>query len=72
MDISSSSDLINLLTYGQVRWFVLFQFLNSQDPHKGAYIVAANSSMLSDNQIGYSPLEAELLALYFAAKACHH
>ena len=52
--------------------FVLFQFLNDQDTEKGACIVAANSSMLSDNQIGYSPIDAELLALDFTAKACHY
>lgn len=52
--------------------FVLFQWVDEKDPGKGACIVAANSSMLGENQVGYSPIDAELLALDFAAKACHY
>ena len=33
--------------------FVLFQFLDDNKPEKGAVIIAANSSMLSDSQVGY-------------------
>jgi len=52
--------------------FVLFQWVDDGNPDKGACIIAANSSMLGENQIGYSPIDAELLALDFATKACHY
>ena len=52
--------------------YVLFQWVDDSDPGKGACIIAANSSMLGENQIGYSPIDAELLALDFAVKGCHY
>ena len=52
--------------------FVLFQFLSDAEPAKGAVIINANSSMLSENQVGYSPIDAEMISLDFAARACHY
>jgi hypothetical protein len=33
--------------------FVLFQFLSDEEPKKGAVIINANSSLLSESQIGF-------------------
>ena len=52
--------------------FVLFQYLSDQNPAKGAVIINANSSLLGENQVGYSPIDAELLGLDFASRACHY
>ena len=52
--------------------FVLFQFLSDEEPGKGAVIINANSSLLSESQIGYSPIDAELISLDFASRACHY
>ena len=52
--------------------FVLFQYLSDQNPEKGAVIICANSSLLGEAQVGYSPIDAELLGLDFAARACHY
>ena len=52
--------------------YVLFQYLNDQDPAKGAVIISANSSMLSEQQAGYSPIDGEAIALDFACQACHY
>ena len=49
--------------------FVLFQYLSDQNPEKGAVIISANSSLLGEAQVGYSPIDAELLELDFAARA---
>ena len=42
--------------------FCLFQYLDDQHPEKGALIINANSSMLSEQQVGYSPIDSELCA----------
>ena len=52
--------------------FVLFQYLSDQNPEKGACIIQANSSLLGESQVGYSPIDAELLGLDFAARCCHY
>ena len=52
--------------------FVLFQFLSDEEPGKGAVIINANSSLLSESQIGYSPIDAELISIDFASRACHY
>ena len=52
--------------------FVLFQYLDDEKPEKGALIINANSSMLSEQQCGYSPIDNELMGLYFACQACHY
>ena len=52
--------------------YVLFQYLSDQDPAKGAVIISANSSMLSEQQAGYSPIDSEAIALDFACQACHY
>ena len=52
--------------------FVLIQYLDDQHPEKGALIINANSSMLSEQQVGYSPIDTELIGLDFACKACHY
>ena len=52
--------------------FVLFQYLNDADPTKGACIIQANSSLLGESQVGYSPIDAELIGLDFAARCCHY
>ena len=50
--------------------FVLFQWLDEEDESKGAAIINANASMLKDNQLSYSPIEAECIGLEFAATCC--
>ena len=50
--------------------FVLFQWIDELDPSKGAAIINANASMLNDNQLSYSPIEAECIGLDFAATWC--
>ena len=50
--------------------FVLFQWLDEEDESKGAAIINANSSMLKDSQLSYSPIEAEMIGLEFAAHCC--
>ena len=52
--------------------FVLFQCIDKLDPSKGAAIINANSSMLKDNQLSYSPIEAECIGLDFAATCCSY
>ena len=52
--------------------YVLFQYLNDEEPAKGALIISANSSMLSEQQTGYSPIDSEAIALDFACQACHY
>ena len=52
--------------------FVLFQYLSDYNPAKGAVIISANSSLLRESQVGYSPIDEELLGLDFAATACHY
>ena len=52
--------------------YCVFQFLEDKHPEKGAVIISANSSMLGEHQIGYSPIDAELLGLDFAMKSCHY
>ena len=52
--------------------FVLFQFVSDKDPKKGAVIINANSSLLGENQIGYSPIDAEMIGLDFTTRACHY
>ena len=52
--------------------FVLFQYLSDENPEKGAVIINANSSLLGENQLGYSPIDAEMIGLDFAARACHY
>ena len=50
--------------------FVLFQWIDEMDPSKGAAIINANASMLNDNQLSYSPIEAECIWLDFTATCC--
>ena len=50
--------------------FVLFQWLDEVDESKGAAIINANASMLKDNQLSYSPIEAECIGLQFASTCC--
>ena len=52
--------------------FVLFQYLDDKKPEKGSLIINTNSSMLSEQQVGYSPIDSELIGLDFACKACHY
>jgi hypothetical protein len=52
--------------------YVLFQHLNDEEPAKGALIIGANSSMLPEQQTGYSPIDGEAIALDFACQACHY
>ena len=49
---------------------MLYQNLNDEEPGKDVTIVAANSSGLKDSQLGYSPVDCEVLALKFATDAC--
>ena len=49
---------------------MLYQNLNDEEPGKDVTIVAANSSGLKDSQLGYSPVDYEVLALKFATDAC--
>ena len=50
--------------------YVLFQQVDDNDPSKGALVISANSSMLTPHA-GHSPIDGEILALDFAANACH-
>ena len=50
--------------------FILFQWIDELDPSKGAAIINANASMLKDNQLSYSPIEAECIRLDFATTCC--
>ena len=51
-------------------WYVLWPNVDYEDQSKGALIISANSSMLPKHT-GLSPIDGEILALDFAAKACH-
>ena len=46
--------------------FVLYPNLYDDEPGKDVTIVAANSSGLKDSQLGYGPVDCEVLALKFA------
>ena len=50
--------------------FILFQWIDELDPSKGAAIINANASMFKDNQLSYSPIEAECIRLDFATTCC--
>ena len=52
--------------------FVLYQNLKDDEPGKNVTIVAANSSGLKDSQLGYSPVDCEMLALKFTTDACSY
>ena len=51
--------------------FCLFQYLDDQHPEKGALFINANSSLLSEQQVGYSPIDSELIGLNFTCKSFH-
>ena len=51
--------------------YVLFQWLNEEDPSQGATIIQAGSSLLPPN-LGFSPVDSELAGLQYACKACHY
>ena len=44
--------------------------MTNDKPGEDLTIVAANSSGLKDSQLGYSPVDCEVLALKFATDAC--
>ena len=52
--------------------FVFYQHTDESNPSEDVTIVQANSSALKDSQLGYSPVDCEVLALKFATDACHH
>ena len=52
--------------------FVFYQNANDDKPGTDVTIVNANSSGLKDNQLSYSPVDCEMLALKFATDACYH
>ena len=45
--------------------YCLFQFVSDSEPEKGAVIISCNSSVLGENQVGWSPIDTELLRLDF-------
>ena len=49
--------------------YILFQWINEDDPSAGATIVSANSSLLPPN-VGFSPVDEEIAALQLATKSC--
>ena len=51
--------------------YVLFQWLNEEDPSQGTTIIQAGSSLLPPN-LGFSPVDSELAGLQYACKACHY
>ena len=66
---------INILTDGpssKLIGFVFYQHPDKSNPCEEVTIVQANSSALKDSQLGYSPVDCEVLALKFATDACHH
>ena len=66
---------INILTDGANSkgiGFVFYQNTNDNKPGDDVTIVQANSSGLKDSQLGYSPVDCEVLALKFATDACYH
>ena len=52
--------------------YVLFQLHNEEHPEYGINTIVANSSKLKDSQLKYSPIDVELLAVFFAVKCCHY
>ena len=52
--------------------FVFYQTTNENKPGEDVTIVQANSSGLKDSQLGYSPVDCEVLALKFGTDACYH
>ena len=52
--------------------YCLFQYVSDSEPEKGAVIISCNSSVLGESQVGWSPIDAELLSLDFAMKSCHY
>ena len=66
---------LNILTDGtnlKGIGFVFYQNTNDNKPGDDVTIVQANSSRLKDSQLGYSPVDCEVLALKFATDACYH
>ena len=64
---------LNILTAGANSagiGFVFYQNANDDKPGEEVIIVAANSSRLKDSQLGYSPVDCEVLSLKFATDAC--
>ena len=64
---------LNILTDGAISagiGFVFYQNTNDNKPGDDVTIVVANSSGLKDSQLGYSPVDCEVLALKFATDAC--
>ena len=51
--------------------YVLFKWLNDEDPSQGATIIQAGSSLLPLN-LGFLPVDSELAGLQYACKACHY
>ena len=51
---------------------MFYQNTNDNKPGDDITIVAANSSGLKDSELGYSPVDHEVLALKFATDACYH
>ena len=51
--------------------FVLYQYVNEENPSKGVNIIHAGSKKFKPGKI-YSPVEAEAIALSRAIKECHH
>ena len=64
---------INILTDGASSKGIGFVFYQQTDiSSQDVTIVQANSSALKDSQLGYSPVECEVLALKSACDACQH
>ena len=51
---------------------MFYQHPDKSNPSEDVTIVQANSSVLKNSQLGYSPVDCEVLALKFATDACHH
>ena len=51
--------------------YVLFQWLDEEDPSQGVTIIQAGSSLLPPN-LGFSPVDSELAGFQYACKACHY
>ena len=72
---SDPNKAINILTDGTSSkgiGFVFYQHPDESNPSEDVTIVQANSSSLKDSQLGYSPVDCEVLALKFATDACYH
>ena len=51
---------------------MFYQHTDDSKPGDDITIVQANTSSLNNSQLGYSPVDCEVLALKFATDACYH